>query len=108
MVSEPDASYDHLIKLLIVGDDSGKSSLFLRFTDDDYSPSYYSTIGVFFKSCTVEIHNKRCELQIWDTASAERFRSITTRCYRGAMGFLLVYDITNEQSFANIRNWHVL
>ena len=107
MVSKPDASYDHLIKLLIVGDDSGKSSLFVRFTDDVYSASY-STIGVFFKSCTVEIHNKRCELQIWDTASAERFRSITTRCHRGAMGFLLVYDITNEQSFANIRNWHVL
>ena len=107
MVSKPDASYDHLIKLLIVGDDSGKSSLFVRFTDDVYSASY-STIGVFFTSCTVEIHNKRCELQIWDTASAERFRSITTRCYRGAMGFLLVYDITNEQSFANIRNWHVL
>ncbi len=107
MVSKPDASYDHLIKLLIVGDDSGKSSLFLRFADDVY-PAPFSTIGVDFKIRTVEIHNKRCELQIWDTASGERSRSITTSFYRGAMGILLVYDITNEQSFANIRNWHVL
>ncbi len=104
MASKPGATYDHLIKLLIVGDYSGKSSLLLRFTDDVYSAPF-STIGIDFKLRTVEILNKRCKLQIWDTASGERFRTITTAYYRGAMGILLVYDVTDEQSFANIRNW---
>ena len=63
--------------------------------------------GIDFKIRTVEIDNKRCKLQIWDTAGQERFRTITTAYYRGAMGILLVYDITDEQSFANIRNWCV-
>ena len=104
MASKPDAAYDYLIKLLIVGDYSGKSSLLLRFADDVYGAPF-STIGIDFKIRTVEILNKRCKLQIWDTASGERFRTITTAYYPGAMGILLVYDVTNEQSFANIRNW---
>ena len=56
-------------------------------------------------SHSVEIDGKRVKLQIWDTAGQERFRTITTAYYRGAMGVLLVYDITDEQSFLNIRNW---
>jgi Ras-related protein Rab-8A len=108
MAAKPKADYDYLIKLLIIGDQcAGKSHLLLRFTDDAY-PLYpfISTIGIDFKIRTVEIDNKRCKLQIWDTAGAERFRTITTSYYRGAMGILLVYDITDEQSFANVRNWY--
>jgi len=63
------------------------------------------TIGIDFKIKTVEIEGKRIKLQIWDTAGQERFRTITTAYYRGAMGILLVYDVTDENSFQNIRNW---
>ncbi|XP_015260670.1 PREDICTED: ras-related protein Rab-8A-like, partial [Cyprinodon variegatus] len=65
--------------------------------------SYVS--GIDFKIRTVELDEKRIKLQIWDTAGQERFRTITTAYYRGAMGIMLVYDITNERSFDNIRNW---
>ncbi|MEQ2215595.1 hypothetical protein XENOCAPTIV_003047, partial [Xenoophorus captivus] len=58
-----------------------------------------------FKIRTVELDGKKIKLQIWDTAGQERFRTITTAYYRGAMGIMLVYDITNEKSFDNIRNW---
>jgi Ras-related protein Rab-8A len=109
MATNPVATYDYLIKLLLVGDQwVGKSSLLLRFCDDAFRSTTFATMGIDFKIRTVEIDNKRCKLQIWDTAGAERFRSITTAYYRGAMGILLVYDITDEQSFANIRNWCAL
>jgi Ras-related protein Rab-8A len=109
MAAKPNATYDYLIKLLLIGDSGvGKSCLLLRFSDDAFNTSFITTIGIDFKIRTVEIDNKRCKLQIWDTAGQERFRTITTAYYRGAMGILLVYDITDEQSFANIRNWCVL
>ncbi|OPJ88799.1 hypothetical protein AV530_016326 [Patagioenas fasciata monilis] len=62
-------------------------------------------VGIDFKIRTIELDGKRIKLQIWDTAGQERFRTITTAYYRGAMGIMLVYDITNEKSFENIRNW---
>ncbi|KAG1680220.1 Ras-related protein Rab-8A [Nymphon striatum] len=58
-----------------------------------------------FKIRTIELDGKKIKLQIWDTAGQERFRTITTAYYRGAMGIMLVYDITNEKSFENIKNW---
>jgi len=98
--------YDYLIKLLMIGDSGvGKSCLLLRFSDDSFTTSFITTIGIDFKIKTVEIEGKRVKLQIWDTAGQERFRTITTAYYRGAMGILLVYDVTDEQSFLNIRNW---
>ncbi|XP_057721003.1 ras-related protein RABE1d-like [Arachis stenosperma] len=100
------ADYDYLIKLLLIGDSGvGKSCLLLRFTDDTFTTSFITTIGIDFKIRTVELDGKRIKLQIWDTAGQERFRTITSAYYRGAMGILLVYDITDESSFENIRNW---
>ncbi|KAI9301487.1 GTP-binding protein ypt2 [Cunninghamella echinulata] len=83
----------------------GKSCLLLRFSDDSFTPSFITTIGIDFKIRTIELDGKRIKLQIWDTAGQERFRTITTAYYRGAMGILLVYDVTDERSFGNVRNW---
>eukprot|EP00850_Spirogloea_muscicola_P002780 SM000011S18958 [mRNA] locus=s11:46574:48914:- [translate_table: standard] len=85
----------------------GKSCLLLRFSDDSFTTSFITTIGIDFKIRTIELDGKRIKLQIWDTAGQERFRTITTAYYRGAMGILLVYDVTDESSFntSDIRNW---
>lgn len=83
----------------------GKSCLLLRFCDDSFTPSFITTIGIDFKIRIVDLDGKRIKIQIWDTAGQERFRTITTAYYRGAMGIMLVYDVTDERSFNNIRNW---
>ncbi|KAF9163083.1 GTP-binding protein [Actinomortierella ambigua] len=106
MSTQKSASYDYLIKLLLIGDSGvGKSCLLLRFSDDSFTPSFITTIGIDFKIRTIELDGKRIKLQIWDTAGQERFRTITTAYYRGAMGILMIYDVTDERSFSNIRNW---
>lgn len=98
--------YDLLIKLLLIGDSSvGKSCLLLRFSDDMFTPSFITTIGIDFKIKTIELDGKKIKLQIWDTAGQERFRTITTAYYRGAMGIMLVYDVTQESTFLNIKEW---
>jgi len=103
----PPPHYDFLIKLLLIGDSGvGKSCLLLRFCDDAWTPSFITTIGIDFKIRTIELDGKRIKLQIWDTAGQERFRTITVAYYRGAMGILLVYDVTDQRSFDNIRTWH--
>ncbi|KAK8247916.1 ATP synthase regulation protein NCA2-domain-containing protein [Phyllosticta capitalensis] len=76
-----------------------------RMREDSFTPSFITTIGIDFKIRTIELDGKRVKLQIWDTAGQERFRTITTAYYRGAMGILLVYDVTDERSFNNIRTW---
>ncbi|KAF2729025.1 NCA2-domain-containing protein [Polyplosphaeria fusca] len=76
-----------------------------RINEDSFTPSFITTIGIDFKIRTIELDGKRVKLQIWDTAGQERFRTITTAYYRGAMGILLVYDVTDERSFNNIRTW---
>eukprot|EP00761_Pharyngomonas_kirbyi_P012284 gb/GECH01012311.1/.p1 GENE.gb/GECH01012311.1/~~gb/GECH01012311.1/.p1 ORF type:complete len:217 (+),score=46.29 gb/GECH01012311.1/:1-651(+) len=100
------SQYDYLIKLLLIGDSGvGKSCLLLRFSDDSFTASFITTIGIDFKIRTIELEGKRIKLQIWDTAGQERFRTITSAYYRGAMGILLCYDVTEEASFMNVRNW---
>lgn len=85
---------------MLIGDSGvGKSCCLLRFSEDSFTPSFITTIGIDFKIRTIELDGKRVKLQIWDTAGQERFRTITTAYYRGAMGILLVYDVTDERSF---------
>ena len=119
-------TYDYLFKLLLIGDSGvGKTCVLFRFSEDAFNATFISTIGKYiktklvfdtvflinissgidFKIRTIELDGKKIKLQIWDTAGQERFRTITTAYYRGAMGIMLVYDITNEKSFDNIKNW---
>jgi len=98
--------YDYLFKLIIIGDSSvGKSSILFRFADGDFTESFISTIGIDFKIKTINVDNKIIKLQIWDTAGQERFRTITSSYYRGANGIMVVYDVTNMESFTNVNKW---
>ncbi|XP_065919899.1 ras-related protein Rab-13-like [Dysidea avara] len=99
-------SYDYLFKVVLCGDCGvGKTSMLCRFISDRMDHAYIATLGVDFKLTTLEMKGKTIKLQIWDTAGQERFKVLTTQYYRRAQGILLVYDITNEQSFENTANW---
>ncbi|KAF7702752.1 Ras-related protein Rab-1A [Cucumispora dikerogammari] len=98
--------YDHLFKYILIGESGvGKTSLIARFCDEIYTNSYTATIGVDFKIKTVEVNNRFIKLQIWDTAGQERFKTITTSYYRGAHCIIVVFDLTNLESFEKIENW---
>lgn len=105
-MSGANKNYDSIMKVLLIGDSGvGKSCLLVRFVEDKFSPSFITTIGIDFKIKTVDVNGKKIKLQLWDTAGQERFRTITTAYYRGAMGIILVYDVTDERSFTNINQW---
>uniref|UniRef100_A0A915E9C2 Ras-related protein Rab-35 n=1 Tax=Ditylenchus dipsaci TaxID=166011 RepID=A0A915E9C2_9BILA len=106
MTASGPRDYDHLFKLLIIGDSGvGKSSLLLRFADNTFSANYITTIGVDFKIRTISIRGQKIKLQIWDTAGQERFRTITSTYYRGTHGVIVVYDVTSGESFSNVKRW---
>ncbi|XP_059078849.1 ras-related protein Rab-3-like isoform X3 [Tigriopus californicus] len=101
-----DQNFDYMFKLLIIGNSSvGKTSFLFRYADDSFTSAFVSTVGIDFKVKTVFRQDKRVKLQIWDTAGQERYRTITTAYYRGAMGFILMYDVTNEESFSSVHDW---
>jgi len=106
MASGDGSSYDHLFKLLVIGDAGvGKSAILVRFSDNVFTDSYINTIGVDFKIRTVEVNGEKVKLQIWDTAGQERFRTITSTYYRGTNGIIVVFDVTNQTTFDNVRKW---
>ena len=90
----------------MIGDSGvGKSCILLRFADDKFNENFYATIGVDFRFKNVMVDDKSVKLQIWDTAGQERFKTITSAYYRGADGIIIVYDITDRNSFAHIKDW---
>ena len=105
-MSGSDQDYEFIFKVLLLGNSNvGKSSLFLRFVDDIWNDTFVPTIGVDFKIKTFEIDSKKIKMQIWDTAGQERFKNIISSYYRGAHGILLLYDVTDKESFKNLSNW---
>jgi Ras-related protein Rab-11A len=106
MVVGKTEDYDYLFKIVLIGDTGvGKSNLLSRFTRDEFNLESKSTIGVEFATKNIPIDNKVIKAQIWDTAGQERYRAITSAYYRGAVGALLVYDITRAVTFANVERW---
>ena len=100
------ADVDYIFKILIIGDSSvGKSNLLLRFSDNVFLDTFLPTIGVDFKIRNVTVGDKSIKLNIWDTAGQERFKTITAAYYKGAHGIILVYDITDRDSFNNVSSW---
>jgi len=98
--------HQQIVRLLTLGDaGAGKSSLLLRYTQNEFATDYMPTIGIDFRLKTVTVKGKTVKVQVWDTAGQERFRTITHNYYRGAHGIALVYDVTNDSSFQNIRKW---
>lgn len=99
-------NFDYLFRLVLIGDSGvGKSCLLLRFADDNFTDTYISTIGVDFRFRTITVDNMVIKLQIWDTAGQERFRTITSAYYRGADGIIMVYDVSNIDSFNHVEEW---
>ena len=112
--------YDYLFKLLLIGNSSvGKSSLLFRFVENVWDDNFVPTIAVYFvnnifnktififaqKLKTLEVNDKKVKLQIWDTVGQEKFKIITASYYRGVNGVLVVYDITDRDSFDNLNSW---
>ena len=105
-MATPGINYDYLLKYIIIGDAAvGKSNLLLRFAQGDFKTEYQLTIGVEFGAKNVDISNKKFRLQIWDTAGQENYRSITRAYYKNSVCAILVYDISNKESFEHISNW---
>lgn len=97
---------DYVFKIVLIGDSAvGKSQLLARFARNEFSLDSKATIGVEFQTKTLVIDHKTIKAQIWDTAGQERYRAVTSAYYRGAVGAMLVYDITKRQSFDHVARW---
>eukprot|EP01118_Nematostelium_gracile_P011802 TRINITY_DN424_c0_g1_i1.p1 TRINITY_DN424_c0_g1~~TRINITY_DN424_c0_g1_i1.p1 ORF type:complete len:223 (-),score=50.63 TRINITY_DN424_c0_g1_i1:124-792(-) len=105
-LAKKDDDYDFLFKVVLIGDSGvGKSNLLSRFTRNDFSAESKSTIGVEFATRQITVQGKVIKAQIWDTAGQEKYRAITSAYYRGAVGALLVYDITRNPTFEHLERW---
>ena len=92
--------------MVLIGDSGvGKSNLLSRFTRNEFNLDSKSTIGVEFATRSIQVDSKTIKAQIWDTAGQERYRAITSAYYRGAVGALLVYDISKQQTYDNVTRW---
>ncbi|CAK9170848.1 unnamed protein product [Ilex paraguariensis] len=97
---------DYVFKVVLIGDSAvGKSQILARFARNEFSLDSKATIGVEFQTRTLVIQHKSVKAQIWDTAGQERYRAVTSAYYRGAVGAMLVYDITKRQTFDHVTRW---
>ncbi|KAJ3434449.1 small gtp binding protein rab8 [Anaeramoeba flamelloides] len=98
--------YEQKLKFLTLGDTAvGKTSLVLRFSDDEFEKNILPTIGIDFKVRTLIFQEKRVRIQVWDTAGQEKFKNITSAYYRGAQGIILTYSVSNRKSYEHVDYW---
>ncbi|CAA7027180.1 unnamed protein product [Microthlaspi erraticum] len=103
---DPSQKIDYVFKLVLIGDSGvGKSQILSRYARNEFSLDSKATIGVEFQTRTLVIDHKSVKAQIWDTAGQERYRAVTSAYYRGAVGAMLVYDVTRHQTFEHIPRW---
>ena len=101
-----DEEYSLIFKMILIGDSGvGKSNILSRYINNSFSETTRSTVGVELSAKVEEINNTKIKIQIWHTAGQERYKSITKTYYKGAKGALIVYDITNKESFKNVDKW---
>ena len=106
MATNPGLNFNYLFKYIIIGDSAvGKSNILLRYIHDKFNEEFQSTIGVEFGAKNIKIEDKIYRIQIWDTAGQETFRSITRAYYKNSVCACVVYDITNRNSFQNVKSW---
>ncbi|KAL1323219.1 hypothetical protein HN51_068286 [Arachis hypogaea] len=104
--SEDEGGEEYLFKIVIIGDSAvGKSNLLSRYARNEFNLHSKATIGVEFQTQSLQIDNKEVKAQIWDTAGQERFRAVTSAYYRGAVGALIVYDISRRTTFDSVGRW---
>ncbi|KAJ7982180.1 Ras-related protein [Quillaja saponaria] len=97
---------DYVFKVVLIGDSAvGKSQLLARFSRNEFNMESKATIGVEFQTKTLVMDHKTVKTQVWDTAGQERYRAVTSAYYRGAVGALLVYDISKRQTFEHVSKW---
>ncbi|CAL5328654.1 unnamed protein product [Camellia sinensis] len=97
---------EYLFKIVVIGDSAvGKSNLLSRFARDEFDLHSKATVGVEFQTQVMELDGKEIKAQVWDIAGQERFRAVTSNYYRGAVGALVVYDITRRTTFDSIKQW---
>lgn len=105
-MGEEDSGEEYLFKIVVIGDSAvGKSNLLSRYARDEFDLNTKATVGVEFQTVCVEINGKEVKAQIWDTAGQERFRAVTSAYYRGAVGALIVYDISRRTTFESVSRW---
>lgn len=97
---------EHLYKIILIGDSGvGKSSLLLRYVYNEIEDKHYATVGIDLQTKTIVINDEKFKLQLWDTAGQEKFRSLISSYYRNAQGVILIFDMTNIDSFKNLDMW---
>ncbi|XDA70613.1 hypothetical protein R6Z07F_000984 [Ovis aries] len=106
MGNRAEEDYNFVFKVVLIGESGvGKTNLLSRFTRNEFSHDSRTTIGVEFSTRTVMLGTAAIKAQIWDTAGLERYRAITSAYYRGAVGALLVFDLTKHQTYAVVERW---
>ena len=104
--NQDEETFQFIFKLILIGNSgTGKTSIINRYINEKFEDSYKCTIGVDFILKKIKINNQNIKLQIWDTAGMEKYKQITTSYYRGAHGAIVVFDLTNKDSFNDVQKW---
>ena len=99
-------NYDKTCQILLIGDSSvGKTSLIQRYANGIFKEEYLATVGLDYYTKQEMINNLNVLVKLWDTAGQERFKALTPNYFRNAEGVVLAYDVTNSESFENLKFW---